>query len=229
MALLWTDGTWTSESLVGGYRFSYPIDGVTSAIVAEADYVVQASQYTVPTLGDSVSINIKEGTATSKTFYLVGEGPQSDLGGGMVRWTRKWATKPSSHDEYESYSYNFIGFYGAWGVNVTTVSGRDRFTRTVNSRIDNDYYLIHASGDYATEAAMVAAVSVEEQKYVINGTDYEIDYLGDNPPFATASDPTRTAYDGWISAGTEVVAAPSEFERWMGPIWRRKVRYVVAL
>jgi hypothetical protein len=145
----------------------------------------------------------------------------------MVKWTRKWCTKPGTHDDYENYAYNFIGFYGRWGIGEISASGRDRFTKVVLSRIANIYYVIAASGGDYTAASGIPNIDV--QRYVVNGTIMEMDYLADAPPFTTATNPSRTTYEGWVSGGTEIVAEESNVHRWMGPIWVRRTRYVVAL
>lgn len=40
--------------------------------------------------------------------------------------------------------------------------------------------------------------------------------------------PSRTAYDGWVLAGTELVAEASVVSRWYGNIYQRCTKYVVA-
>ena len=43
-----------------------------------------------------------------------------------------------------------------------------------------------------------------------------------------SQNPTVAEYKSWVTAGTRFIAETSEVERWMGNIWLRKTRYVVA-
>src|SRR5438876_10902138 len=68
-------------------------------------------------------------------YVLVSEGSRNDIGGGMVEWERTYAIAPDSHDEFESYSYQFIG----WQTFSGSFGGRPRLSRIVLSRVAEDY------------------------------------------------------------------------------------------
>ena len=131
MALLWTDGTFTTESKIGAPRYFCAIPGVSTAVILKVDLMVFAANYSPPTqLADY-------GSGTG--YLFVEDSEQQDLGGGVVKFTRTYAKKPATWTEYEDYSYNFIGFAGAFGVNVETAAGRDRFSEVVMSKVVYDY------------------------------------------------------------------------------------------
>lgn len=226
MALLWTDGTWTTESAVSGYSYEAPIPGVVTQYIRRQDFIVAAANYSPP------AISTQDG---STGYYFIGDTGMHDLGGGMVRFTREWAKIPAQHTEWETYAYNFIGFYGAYGINVTTIAGRERFTPpSVPCQVVHDYYLCTSGQPYTTPGAIQVNAG---QRYLIHGTNLTTDWLSDSPPFSTASDPTRTAYEAmiadavankWSATTGKIVVADSTLDRWRGEIFVRKTKYILA-
>lgn len=62
---------------------------------------------------------------------LVEEGNPEDCGQGIIKVTRRFATPPPTRNELEQFTYTFPGFE----------NGRLSFSRTVQSRIQYDYFL----------------------------------------------------------------------------------------
>jgi hypothetical protein len=62
---------------------------------------------------------------------LVEEGNPEDCGQGIIKVTRRFATPPPTRNELEQFTYTFPGFE----------AGRLSFSRTVQSRIQYDYFL----------------------------------------------------------------------------------------
>src|SRR5947207_3492837 len=83
-------------------------------------------------------------------YGFVSEGSRNDIGGGMVEWERTYAIAPDSHDEFESYSYQFIG----WQTFTGSFVGRPRLSRIVLSRVAHDYFLVGSGGSYALAGDM---------------------------------------------------------------------------
>lgn len=215
MAAFKVDGDFTVATACSAARKSFPIPGDNTSFIVEQDFMQFFANFT------PLALNTAHPTFTNA--YLVEETPLQDLGGGVARWTRRYATIPATRDEYETFAYHFIGFYGVWGINVTTVTGRDRFTKTVVSRLKHEYFLCATGQTYETPDLIPI---IPAQAYEFNGI--ATDYLGDSPPFSVASDPSRTEYEAWIAAGTEIVAEDSRVSRWLGNIYERVTRYVVA-
>lgn len=228
MALLWTDGTFTTEAMIGAPRYSCAIPGVATANVLKVDYMVFAANYT------PLAINTDYGSSTG--FRCVGDSELQDIGGGVCKFTRTFAKVPATWTDYEEYSYSFIGLAGAYGVNAETATGRERFTETVLSKVVYDYWIADGSsqtqnGDTATITTAANIPTVARTKYYEAGyATLETDYLKDSPPYATATVPSRTTYEGYVSGGTYVlVPEGSLITRYMGQIWQRKTRYIKAL
>jgi hypothetical protein len=246
-------------------RFSAPIPSTTTKYLLRQDFLQFKNQFS------DLALNTAHPDYGS--YVLVGEGELQDQGGGVVKWERTYAAVPASHDEFESFAYSFIAFAGlissviggmatatggfadtsgnvipsiqlggATGGSYTT--GRPRFTRTVNSRLQHDYFLVGAAQTYATAGAIP---SIPGLQYYVGGlaegqmTDCLIDAVGWIP----ASVPTRTQYKTWMAAavasgwggavatlttmGSQFVAEDSTLRRWQGNIWLRQTRYILAI
>ncbi len=220
---IYTDGNLSIAAAVGLPIYSCPIRAVNTAYVVSQDFVQNISSFSTLPLGT--------GFDRDSSFKLVSEGPRQDIGGGLVKWTRTYARLPASHDEFESYSYSFIGFQGVWTVgNLTGTSiqatGRPRQSHVVTSRVRHDYF-------YSTEPGTIPVI--KSQRY-LNGAGpgptepLDTDYLYDAVlvPSTPASSPSRTEYVGMINAGDEIVAEDSRLSRWLGNFYLRQTRYVVA-
>jgi len=185
-------------------------------------------------------------TPDYSAYKLVAEGERKDIGGGLVRWTRTYALVPATHNEFESFGYTFIGFTGVWysivsgGANPIAVTGRPRFTRVVSTRVQQDYFLTASPG---------AITSFSAQLYYQGGlaAGQQTDFLNDTVGGIPASVPTRTQYNslisnaqstGWsggvyagsgaVTAESQLVAEDSRITRWMGNIWLRQTRFILA-
>lgn len=219
-----TDGTFTTAALHGTYRRSFPIVGDNTAQIIEQDFQIA--------YGSFAALALNTAHASIATAYLVEEGPLNDLGDGTMQWTRRYATVPATRSDYESFSYRFPGYLGTLNPPYNQYygddpEGRDPLVLTVSSRVEYKYALCAAGQTYTTPAAFYAAQGVAAQVYTINTNDEaRVDYLFDGSP--SASDPTLTAYQALVAAGTEIVAEDSVLSRYMGNIYQIATRYVVA-
>ncbi len=191
--------------------------------------------------------------------YLVEEGELQDIGGGLSKIRRKWATLPPTRCDIEQFSATFPGFDNADGID------RQSFTQNVASRVQYDYFIyddleilsIPLFNQYATNASdagyrlnsatgmFPAGLIIPAQQYfqvdgliVYNGIA-----LGDNTAITkltSESDrsnvtiPSAEQYINWVTGPgghnlpTEIVAEASTMTRWMGNIWERRTRFIVA-
>lgn len=185
-------------------------------------------------------------------MYLVEEGELQDAGGGISKIRRKWATLPPTRCEIEQYSYTFIGLMTNGSVQ------RPPYTQNVQSRIQYDYFIFDdleilsiplfpngfrldaSTGLYPTGLIIPQMQYFENQTIETSYGIYvgaPVDTLtdGDRADPTTATLPTATDYLGWCTGiGTgnaqiaEIVAESSTFTRWMGNIWERRTRFVLA-
>lgn len=153
-------------------------------------------------------------------FILVSEGPQQDMGGGVVQWERVYAKVPETFARPNgNYAYNFIGFFGA--VGGVTVTGRDRFTRNVPVQLTREFY-------NTTDPDSIPVVQAQRYYYGSNPT-LDLDALADSPPFTQATTPTRTEYEAMIAANEyNIVVEESQISVWQGNIYVRETRRIKA-
>lgn len=226
MAAFKTDGTFSTASAVGAARKSFPFDGDNTSFIVDQDFMIAFASFT------PLALNTAHPTFT--TAYLVKESPLEDLGGGIARWTRTYATIPASLDSFETFNYRFIGFLGAGTppysqYTVQVGDQRDPFTKTVVARVTADYFLCATGETYETPTDIPVN---EAQKYTFDGQpNSPIEYLVDagTNPFATATEPTLPDYRDMVTDEDEIIAEDSTLERWMGNIYVRKTRRVKAL
>jgi len=232
MSAFLTDGNWTLKWPLGKARYSYPIPGDVATYMIAQDYVQLRSSYSAAALNTTHyaamgGASATDGGATGdNAAYLIEISAHEDWGQGVTKWTEIYCKKPADRDEYESYAYNFIGYFGVFGLSVvTSVTGRDRFTETVTSRLAHKYYIPGIDGGITTAADIPIIAS---QTYIYGSTTNNVDFLADDAPFADATTPSRTTYEGWVGGGSEIVAEQSIVRRWNGGIYERVTRYIKA-
>lgn len=221
---LYVDGDFTSAQPCSLPVLSAPIPHDKVEYVLKQDFIVLRKSF-VP-LDIMTAHPSASKTPDYSAYLLCNESEREDIGGGIVRWTRTYATKPSTWSQIEgNYAYNFIGLAGTFGIG-DLVTGRKRFTRSVPLLVTRDYYLIGAGGDYATSDLIPINA---EQLYYFNNAYWPIDFLFDSPPFATASTPSLTAYLALVSGGSYIDVEASSVEQWLGNFFVRTTRQVKAI
>lgn len=242
-------GTSTMDvaSAVGAPRFGAPFAGDAAVYKLEQDFMQFTANYS--------PLALNTAHPDYATYYLTGEGALSDAGGGISKWTRTYCSIPVTRNDYTSMAYAFIGYFGQIASLATDpnfpVVGRPRQTRTVTCRVQNDYFLCAAGQTYTTPSAIPIILAT---KYYIPQGSVTVStgiFIYAYPPPGSTSDmnngtdtdliwdpaavsgiiptvPSRTTYQGWINAGTELVAQASVISRWAGNIYQRQTKYVIA-
>ncbi|HEX7652666.1 MAG TPA: hypothetical protein VF607_04110 [Verrucomicrobiae bacterium] len=238
-------------SLAVGEGFNVqPFDANQSAIVIEQEFMV-AEAYHVP-----LPLNTRYDTSWSVGWgnnyvglgncFLVAEGPLIPVGGGIVRFKRKFANLPPNRNEYESFSAYFpaLQYPGDDG-------NRFGFTQIVNSRLFYEYFVydnLNILGDIALFPAghrintdllgdNARFLTFEQTRYfkgapnAINNNNFlDPDTAisdGDGVDPTSATIPDLSTYLEWQFA-SEIVAEASSFNKWMGNIYVRRTRFVLA-
>jgi hypothetical protein len=246
------DGDFTVPAACWLPAFSSPLAVSTKEYVFTQEWMQSRKTVSATTIGTG---HPSSGlTPDYSAFKLISEGPKNDIGGGLVKWQRTYAKAPDSHDEFESYSYSFIGFVGtisrSGGVIAT---GRARNAAVVTSRVRHDYFLVGAGQTYANAGVIpivraqgyYAGASPGPAEAIV--TDYICDAFTntDTGQAVPATVPSRSTYNAWVSAALaygfdpgavsvlganpgQIVAEDSRITRWMGPIFLRQTRYVLA-
>ena len=229
----WIDGEFATAQACTVPQWARGIAELDELNVFTQDWTQNRSDKTATALGTAHPVET--------TAYLVEESPEQDLGGDVVKWTRSYAKIPSTHTfPGGTISFSFPGFYGfvyTLGSSVTTIDGRERFTKTVKVRINREYFLCITGQTYTTPGAIPI---IDAQGFFYGDPDDHItvDYLADSPPLVTASTPSRTDYLAVVAGGSglgtgadagEIVAEVSRIYQYHGPIWCRETPYIKAL
>lgn len=232
MALLFPNvkyraGDHTIAKAISAPQFSAPLDGVNTNYLLSQEFM--QAQLSFATL----ALNTAHPDYTD--YVLVSETEKQPVGGGMVRWMRNYAKVPDSYSEPGgNIAYHFIGLEGIVGaIGVTSVTGRERFSRNVLVKITRDFFLVGTGGTHATFQAIP---KIAATRYYYGATPFlDIDYLANAPPFLQASTPSRTQYEAMITADAagedsfSIVTEDSVVMRWQGNIYVRETRRIKAL
>ncbi len=179
---------------------------------------------------------------------LVKEGELVDMGAGISRIKRKWATIPPTRCEIEQYAATFPGLDSTGGIT------RQSFTQNVASRLQYDYFIVDfldilstptvgAGGNRIDSSThnFPSGLVIPAQQYfdsttvVTSGGIYVgnlvIDLNDSTPTLPTATQYIAYATGTGTSNGlpAEIVAEASTLTRWMGNIWERRTRFVAAI
>lgn len=242
---------------------------VYHAVVLEQDFIVMQQQYEPIALNStydaaywtdavwgtvdspsSFCINFSLPVAANE-FYLVKEFPLEDMGGGMWKYRRQYATIPPTRNYYEKFTYNYIGLSEQQATPGFNYVRGERTQITVPSRLQIDYVMLDS---YGVQSGMLfqwpngplltifdptdGSFFLKEQQYFnpgsASGSFVPADVLTDDPSGPT--NPTLTQYADWVGPGigtgasvAQIIAEPSYVIPYMGNIWQRITRFVPAL
>lgn len=234
MAAIKTDGTFTTATLCSPYRITLPIERDITAKIVEQDFMVAYGSYT--------PLALDTAHATVGTAYLVRESSPTQVGNGIIQFTRVYATVPASRDEFESFSYTFPGLWSTDGnppYNQYWTSGadggRDPFSDKVVSRLRYEYFHCKTGATYETPDEIPVLQGLEIS--LTTNADARMEYLLPEGEFAADTVPSREDWETLAAGGTglgtgandgEFIAEDSTIEPYMGNIWCRITRYIKA-
>ena len=190
--------------------------------------------------------------ASIGSLVLVDEGELRDCGGGISRLKRRWASLPPTRCEPEQFAATFVGLDTSGGGG--TVS-RQPFTQNVQSRLQYDYFIFDELDILSTplftgggwrlnsvtgmypEGIIIPAMQYFQSSSI--ATAYGV-YIGNQtttlfddvtaPSLPSASESLNWAVGLTTSNGkpAEICAEASSFSRWMGNIFERRTRFILA-
>jgi len=209
-------------------EFSAPLPGVNVDYILTQDWQMDFNDFT------PLALNTPHPDFAD--FVLVSEGNKRDIQGGAIRWTRIYGKVPASYTEMSgTITYNFIGFQGYTQTSSTAddpLTGRPRFTHVVAVQITRDFFLVGAGETYSTSEEIP---TIPQQEYLLDGTNFFVDFLGDDPPYANQTDPGQAEYEAMVAADLadqssySIVVETAAPVRWQGNIFVRETRRIKAL
>ena len=208
MANYYIDGITSTASVAGEPRFLAPLPLSTTPTAFEQDWVAVESGYTPSSMGTA--------HPTLTSYYLCSESARTPIGAGVVRFTRTYAAKPADYSSYESYAMSHIQYQTSGGLIRLSANF------VTSSTIEHKFYRIAASGgDYTTPLGIPLVEKWFPTRIISGVTSY----------FTIANDDTTPTGDDYVTDYIDTIticAEASSVSQWMGPIYERKTRYVIA-
>jgi hypothetical protein len=197
---------------------------------------------------------LTNGLGIPELFYavFVEEDPTEDMGQGIVKVRRRFATLPPTRNEIEQFTYIYPGI--TYGVGIPS---RLQRSITVSSRVQYDYFIFDDFGIYpygsefpagpvlrARQGIYPPGLILQPMYFYKAGADSVLNnifldsdqiQLSDGSVLlgTPATTPSASQWLSWIDGtGTsngqraEVIAEASVPRRWMGNIWERRTRFV---
>jgi hypothetical protein len=197
------DGDFTTPQQEGQPRVSRPIKEQPSAFVMRITYWQYAANWT-PTAANTA------GPVTfSQNTYLVDESEPEDMGGGVYRWERVYASKPANWVANiivsKTYQAGLYVFSGTTDPRPIVDQSIISWTRQTTGVIHYDYYFGHYGLPYVDSAPFIQTIKFFSSQII---TD-----LGSG--FPTASLYGNTIYSNNFAAGF----VSASIEPYMGDIY----------
>lgn len=185
-------------------RLEYPIRQDLTARIFLEDYC-QRPDYFVPTALDTPH-------PVHVDAYLIAEtNPKPMSSGGLVKFTRRYATVPADRTEYTTANFSFPAFKA---TSAATAEQRASFSETCVARVLYSYKL----------------TKDPSQDLVFLSKFQPLDKDGNACNFvATDTTPTKADYEKDIAAGAFIRSAQTKVRRWRGNIWELQNFTVAAL
>lgn len=214
------DGTYTTAESCGPLTPSKPFgDRDPAATIYTQRFVVLAANYVAPTIGAA--------HGTIATAYCVGDANFEALPQGLLEYDRQWATVPANRNEWGTFPADFPGLLGDLNPPYNQYwitdpdGGRDPIVaEVVRSRLYHEYF--------KTDTPDTIAV-IPRFKLILNSSGAAVTFALPAGVYPSDTTPTKEDYEAMISAEDEIVAEDSTLERWLGNIYVRVTRYVVAI
>lgn len=201
-------GLGTSDTTVTVASTSgFPSDGTIKINSEEITYTgVTSTTFTGCTRGakGTSAASHSDGDTVSASIWLVEETSPTEIGGGLMEWTRRYATVPDDWVDYDERPFTFVGYY----ADDSEADYRKPFTDNVTWKITSAYKL---TTDPYTD------FDVSAQMFESQDSDGGVlDYVDAD------STPDYTTYAGYVTAGTLINVSHNTLERYAGNIWVQK-------
>ncbi len=210
----------TTATRVGGYQVERPFfPEDPAALLISAPYEIELTSY-APAAENSAN-------ADFAGSYFTGDGPLEDIGMGMCRFIRSWATVPATRTLPGSIGFTYPGFLDL----------RPPFSQSVPTQIEEEFFLVGAGTAYATplDIPFVQETQVLFSAGVRYGMGAGSFFLNNGGAGTDPSSPTLAAYlalvddDDADPASFSIIAQAGTLQRHAGNIWGRRVVSVKAL
>ena len=181
----------------------FPFRETLTAVIYEEQYC-QRQEFFEPLALDTLHPEISGA-------YLVGEtNPKADKG-GLVKWTRVFATVPGNRTEFQTSNFTFPAYRTD---SDSTEQLRSAFSQTCVAKSIYSYLLTTDPGSDLTITPIFQPTDASSNKVNFVASD---------------TTPNKSAYEAFVVAGTYIQAAETKVKRWKGNIWVMQNLQVKAL
>jgi len=122
MSNVYEDSDWSVAAATGGKRWLRPFPETNANFIFEQDYLQSLASFL------TAAVALGTFHPTDPGFYLIEESTPTDLGGGMVRFTRTYSQIPAARKMYESFAFTFPGMETGTFYTANTVTGNTATT-----------------------------------------------------------------------------------------------------
>lgn len=134
MSIAYISGDFSTAVAISNPEFSPPFAGVN------VNYLLR--QRFMQDLASFAPLALNTAHPNFPDYKLVAEDEKMDISGLKTQWTRTYAKMPATYSQPGSIAYSLIGYFGSFGVNVTSISGRARHSKVLSARVQYDYFLL---------------------------------------------------------------------------------------
>jgi len=185
-------------------RKEYPIRQDLTAVFFAEDYC-QRPEYFVPMALDTPH------PVQVDAFLILETNPKPMSTGGLVKFTRTFATVPANRTEYTTTNFSFPAFKA---TSATTTELRASFSETCVARVLYSYKL---TKDPSADLTFLPKFQP------IDASSNAANFVADD------TTPTKAKYESDIAAGVFIQSAQTRVRRWRGNIWELQDQTVAAL
>lgn len=192
---------WTTAVEIGTVpRIEYPLQsiGSTTAIIYERDFVIASASWS------PLALDTADGTYSSA--FLFEETEPQEIGAGLVQWTRRFGTVPSSFTSYGYESYTFPGYYDSYETNTSFRSPQPKMVP-----VKLNYTFLKTADPFTNFSVASQALTISNNRGEI------VNYVDDN------TTPSYSSYTSDVSSSATIVVKDAQIERLYGSgnIWRQ--------
>ena len=210
---------WDDEYVIETLPTIFPQAGqdVWSAIIVKKIAVQKKSEFTIPSLGSSITYTVPNAGSTyaNLTMYLYEVTEPEDIGGGLCKFTKSYGTTPEDYSSTSIEVVTFPGFYSEWDADAPVDPDvsvyRPPLTKLVEVKEDHSFVLnINPISGSSPVLAPTQVMTIQ------NAQKEYVDYVDDSTIDRDGGDLTYTDYQTMVTGETYFVFKPPVLQRAYG-------------
>jgi hypothetical protein len=214
-----SSSNWDNEYVIETLPTIFPQAGqdVWSAIIVKKIVVQKKSEFTIPSLGASITYSVPNASSIYQdlTMYLYEVTEPEDIGGGLCKFTKSYGTTPDDYSSVSIEVVTFPGFYSEWDadnpVSPDVSVYRPPLTKLVEVKEDHSFVL-----NINPISGSSPVLSPNQVMTIQNAQKEYVDYVDDSTLARDGSDLTYDDYQTMITSEDYFVFKPPVLQRAYG-------------